>query len=146
MAWYVEGIRRIDGGHLVRSGSFVPSMKCTNPDAALQVGPYATVQGGIRHEGRVIVGRGAVTWTTVRGGAEVILGAETRIAGDVIATGRVVVQAGAKIDGRIKAGSDVRLLGECQVGDVDAGGDIVIVGAPKTGELRPQGRVRTRPW
>jgi hypothetical protein len=40
----------------------------------------------------------------------------------------------------------VLLLGDCVVGDVHAGGDIIVVGAPKTGRLVPAGRVQTRSW
>ncbi len=131
---------------MIRSGAFVPGLRSQADNHDLWIGPYTTVQGGIQHAGRVILGRGAVTWTHVQGGAEVTIGAGCRIPGNVRATGRIVVQAGARIDGTLRAGTDVLLLGDCMVGDVDASGDITVVGAPKTGELRPQGRVRTRPW
>lgn len=146
MAWYVEGIHRIEGGHLVRPGAFVPGLGVRNEAATLWIGHHTTVQGGIRHAGGVVLGKGSVTWKPVHAGHELVVGAECKIPGDASAKGRIVVQAGAEIEGSLRAGGDVYLFGNCTVGDVDAGGDIVIVGAPKTGELRPSGRVRTRPW
>lgn len=146
MALYIEGLHPIAGGHLIRSGALVPGLRGRNEVQTLWVGPYTTIQGGVHHEGTVVLGRGSVAWNHVRAGPELILGAECVIAGDVIAEGRIVIQAGARVDGTVRAGSDVLLLGDCRVNQVVAGGDIVIVGAPKTGDLQPAGRVRTRGW
>lgn len=140
---FIPGIHRIQEGHLIRSGAVVPGLR-SDDEQPVWIGAYTTVQGGIVHAGSVILGRGSVTWDGIAGGPEVVLGAGCTVDGGVRAVGRIVVQHGATVNGALQAGSDVHLLGDCTVQDVDAGGDILIVGSPKTGQLRPCGRVSTR--
>lgn len=146
MAWIAEGLHRIEGGHLVPAKAVVPSLRSSDPHARLTIGHDATIQGGIEHAGGVILSPRAQIWAHVHGGHEVIVGPDCHVKGNVHADGRIVVQAGARIEGSVTAGSDVLLLGDCDVGPVSAVGDIVIVGSPKTGGLSPGGRITTRPW
>jgi len=143
--WIAEGLHRTASGHVVPAGAVVPGLRSADPDATLAIGHGATVQGGIDHAGAVVLAPRASAWHDVRGGHEVVLGPGATVRGRVTALGRIVVQAGASA-GDLDAGGDVLLLGDCRVGAVRAAGDIIIVGAPTTGLLQPGGRISTRPW
>ncbi len=145
MAWIAEGLHKTRDGHLVPAGAVVPGLRSRDPDAWVQIGHGATIQGGIEHAGGVVLARGVCTWAGIAGGHEVIIGPGCTIKGPVHAEGRIVVQSGAQV-GDLHAGSDVHLLGDCQVGKVHAVGDILVVGAPQTQGLAPGGRITTRPW
>lgn len=126
--------------------SVVPAILCRNDAASLWIGSGVVVQGGIRHHGGVALARNVTTWAGIVGGHEVVIGAHCVVRGDVEADGHIIIQDGATVNGDVRAGADVRLLGDCVVGDVVAGGDIIVTGAPRTGKLAPGGRVQTRPW
>jgi cytoskeletal protein CcmA (bactofilin family) len=146
VAWYVQGLHRVPGGHAVERGSVMPAVRSRDEQGTLWLGQGVVVQGGVRHDGGVVLAKKCVTWAGIVAGHEVVVGAHTVVRGDVHAEGRVVVQHGATVHGDVRAGADVLLLGDCVVGDVHAGGDIIVVGAPKTGRLVPAGRVQTRSW
>jgi uncharacterized protein with ACT and thioredoxin-like domain len=144
-AWFEPHLapRRTGEGYWVPRGALMPKVLVPEADRHLLVGHGATLQA-IDSAGRVTLARGVHVKGPLQAGAELILGALCRVDGPITAQGRVVVQSSKTKS--IDAGGDVLLLGDCVVGDVRSGGDIVIVGAPKTGRLEPKGRVASRPW
>ncbi len=139
--WIADGIHRTEAGFMVPQRAKVPPLR--GKDGVLHIGLQAIIQGPIDHRGAVVLGAGFVVEQVIAG-HELIVGARGRT-GDLYCDGRIVIQEGARA-GKVRAGGDVLLLGTCDVGDVDAVGDIIVVGTPRTGALRPGGRVTTRAW
>lgn len=144
-AWFEAGLgpRRMRDGYWVPPRSMMPAVRVDDAARQVLVGPGALLHA-LDAAGRVTLSRGVHVTGPLRAGAELILGAGCRVDGPIAGAGRVVVQASRTKD--IEATGDVLLLGPCHVGHVRSGGDIVIVGEPKTGRLEPQGRVASRPW
>lgn len=144
-AWFEADLapRKASGGYWVPPGALLPSVRVGDAAMAVLVGRGARLKA-LDAAGRVTLARAVHVQGPLRAGAELILGAGCRVDGAIVCDGRVVVQ-GSRTKA-ITAAGDVLLLGPCHVGDVKAGGDIVIVGEPKTGRLEPKGRVATRPW
>lgn len=144
-SWFDAGLgpRRMRDGYWVPPGSLLPAVRVADPERQVLVGPGARL-AALDASGRVTLTRGVRVRGTLTAGAELILGAGCQVDGPITGAGRVIVQASRTR--AIQAAGDVLLLGPCHVGDVRAGGDIVIVGEPKTGRLEPQGRVASRPW
>lgn len=121
----------------------MPAVRVVDPSRHVLVGPGARIQA-LDAAGRVTLTRNVTVAGPLRCGAELILGAGCRIEGPIAGLGRVIVQASQT--GDIDAQGDVLLLGDARVGNVTSAGDIIVVGKPKTGRLEPKGRVAARPW
>lgn len=144
-AWFEPHLapRRAPDGYWVPAGALLPAIRVTDPTRHVLVGPGARLKA-LDAAGRVTLTRNVVVQGPLRCGAELILGAGCRIEGPITALGRVVVQASQT--GDIDAQGDVLLLGDARVGNVTSSGDVLVVGSPKTGRLEPKGRVASRPW
>lgn len=144
-AWFEPHLapRRLVDGYFVPRNALLPAVRVDDPQRQVLVGAGARL-AALQAAGRVLLSPGVHVEGPLRAGAELILGARCRIDGPIHGAGRVVVQASQTQD--IDAAGDVLLLGGGRVGNVRSGGDIRIVGEPKTGRLEPQGRVASRPW
>lgn len=144
-AWFEAHLapRRTGDGYWVPRGALLPRLLVAEADRHVLVGHGAVIEA-LDAGGRVTLARGVTVKGPLQAGVELILGARCVVEGPITAQGRVVVQSSRT--GAIDAAGDVLLLGDCVVGDVRSGGDIVIVGTPKTGRLEPKGRVASRPW
>ena len=123
--------------------SLLPEVRVADAARHVLVG-HGAVLGALHAAGRATLTRTVHVKGPLACGAELVLGAGCRVDGPITVQGRAVLQASQARD--ITAAGDVLLLADCRVGRVRSGGDIVIVGAPRTGTLEPQGRVATRPW
>ena len=144
-AWFEPHLapRRATDGYWIPPAALLPEVRVADPARHVLAGPGATL-AGLDAAGRVTLTRGVRVRGPLRCGAELVLGAGCTVDGPIEAAGRVVVQVSRTR--AITAAGDVLLLGPCHVGDVVSGGDIIVVGEPRTGRLEPKGRVASRPW
>jgi cytoskeletal protein CcmA (bactofilin family) len=135
--------RRVAGGVAIPMGAILPGLRCSDAGIETTVGMGSRIKGPIDVTGSLTLAAACKVDGDVTTKGTATIGPGSRVW--AVRGARVVVLPGASAQD-IEAAGDVLLLGACSVGTVVAGGDILIAGEPKATGLRPKGRVVTRPW
>ena len=131
-------------GYHIGHATQVPSGVRLSAPARLVIGKGADIDGGVFSAGSVFTQDHVTVRGPLRAAGIVVIGAFTRIGGDVEAGSDCRLLPEAFVLGQVRAAGDVHLFdGAIVEGGVTAGGDIVLWGTAKTGTLRPGGRLVT---
>ncbi|MBW3581536.1 MAG: polymer-forming cytoskeletal protein [Euryarchaeota archaeon] len=137
-------VARTEHGYQVAPETQVPAGIRLRDKARVLLGHDVTVDGGVFLAGTLHTQPRVKIGGPVRCFGDVLIGPGSEVHGGIESGGAVRILPDAKVYGHITAVTDVHLHDGCKVaGAVVTTGDIVVHGEAETGDLRPEGRVRS---